>query len=93
MLSRNSHAREKGAARFHQHGIRRIECVRVDEIVREPPTRSSGIEIRMLACRRCGDRDDQTAFGKETIECRSQDVAVHVLDEGLNTQIVDGTAV
>src|SRR6185437_8781385 len=62
-LSRNSHAHEEGAARFHQHGIRRI------------------------------DRDDQTAFGKETIERRPQDVAVHVLDEGLNTQIVDGAAV
>src|SRR6185437_6035647 len=92
-LSRNSHAHEEGAARFHQHGIRRIEGIRVDEIVREPPTGRPGIEIRMLACRGRVDRNDQTAFGKETIERRPQDVAVHVLDEGLNTQIVDGAAV
>ena len=47
----------------------------------------------MLACGRRVDRDNQAAFGKETIERRPQDVAVQILDDGLNAKIVDGTAV
>lgn len=84
LFSLNFHVREAGSARFHQHGIRRIERIRIDKIVREPPPGNSGIEIRMLACRRRVDRDDEAAFGEETIKRRPQDVAVQVLDDGLN---------